>query len=371
MTFKKTLFPLLFLSAFVSTSLIGCSNSNHSSSQEIKEPNYVVYFGRHQKETYNGNEIETFSYTASGFEVKVNVKTSEYKLNINLLSTLFDGYTEQYINTYVDDVLLEKVELKTGLNTVDSFKNLEVGTHIIRINKLNEAAFSKVGLVDFILDGVELLEHNPSEKKVIEFYGDSITCGFGNLGTQSEQFKMSTEDGMQTYAQLTAERLGWNSSIISYSGIALAMSPFNSPFTLLDKYDTVDGYTKYNFDQYIPDVVVINIGTNDNTKYRQLSGADQEAATDLFLNNYKTLMTNLKTQYPNVKIVCVTNMMVDLHGYLNMCMQGAIQQLNNIYGEFSYYLEFMPNNQGAVGHPSFAAHQKNAETLADYIQTIL
>ena len=118
-------------------------------------------------------------------------------------------------------------------------------------------------------------------------------------------------------------------------------------------------------------VVVINIGTNDNTYYRGLSGAAQEEATNLFLNNYKTLMKNIKTYYPDVKIVCVSNMMVELNGFLNMCMQGAVQQLNNEYGEFSYYLEFLPNNQGADGHPGLSAHISNAETLANFINTII
>jgi hypothetical protein len=182
---------------------------------------------------------------------------------------------------------------------------------------------------------------------------------------------METEDGMQTYCQLTAEHLGWDSSIISYSGIAIAMSPFNSPYTMLDKYDTVDSYTKWDFKTNIPDVVVINLGTNDNTYFRTLTGDARDQGVELFLSSYKTLMTNIKTHYPNTKIVCVTNMMLELNAYLNMCMQGAIQQLNNLYGEFSYYLEFLPNNKGADGHPNLEAHIQNAQVLADFIKTII
>ena len=370
---------LAFLPFVVFSTILGCSNNSNSpanppsnsDSQPLEEKNYINYLGRYQTETYGGEEIVSFSYTASGFEIKINIESEQYSLDMKLLSTLFDNYQEQYINIYIDNIITSKEKLVSGVNVISSFKDLSLGEHIIRVNKLNEAAFSKIGLIGFDLQGVSILEIEKRDRKIIEFYGDSITCGYGNLVKQNDNFSMATEDGMQSYGQLTADHLGWDASIISYSGIALAMSPFNSPFTLLDKYDTVDGYKKWDFKTYTPDVVVINIGTNDNTAYRQLTGTAQEEATELFLNSYKTLMTNLKTAYPNVKIVCVTNMMLELHGFLNMCMQGAVQQLNNLYGEFAYYHEFLPNNQGSNGHPGVQAHIKNGKELADIIETII
>lgn len=359
----RRIFTTLLFSATLLSCLVSCGG-------KPSDPNMINYIGRYQTETINGKEVTTFSYTASGFEFKVNVTSDNFKLGLNLFSQTFDGFVEQYINVYVDDLLIEKVKLDKSENLV-SVSNLSLGEHVIRINKLNEAQFSKMGLIDYVLENVEIVEISKRNKKIVEFYGDSITCGYGNLATQREGFSMLTEDGMQSYGQLTADHLNWDSSIIGYSGIALAMSPFNSPYTLMDKYNTVDGYKPWDFSINIPDVVVINIGTNDNTYYRGLSGTAQEEATNLFLNNYKTLMKNIKTYYPDVKIVCVSNMMVELNGFLNMCMQGAVQQLNNEYGEFSYYLEFLPNNQGADGHPGLSAHISNAETLANFISTII
>jgi hypothetical protein len=230
----RRIFTTLLFSATLLSCLVSCGG-------KPSDPNMINYIGRYQTETINGKEVTTFSYTASGFEFKVNVTSESYTLGVNLFSQTFDGFSEQYINVYVDDVLMEKVKLDKSENCV-LISNLSVGEHVVRINKLNEAQFSKMGLIDYVLENVEIVEISKRNKKIVEFYGDSITCGYGNLATQREGFSMLTEDGMQSYGQLTADHLNWDSSIISYSGIALAMSPFNSPYTLMDKYNTVDGY---------------------------------------------------------------------------------------------------------------------------------
>ena len=58
----------------------------------------------------------------------------------------------------------------------------------IRLIKLCEAAFGKMGIISFIHDGI--MKPTAYKNKKIEFIGDSITCGYGieakNLSTVNE-----------------------------------------------------------------------------------------------------------------------------------------------------------------------------------------
>jgi hypothetical protein len=67
----------------------------------------------------------------------------------------------------------------------------------------------------------------------IEFYGDSITCGYGNIAPTSwEDFSTSTEDGMQTYAFLTAEALDAECTVLAKSGIPVNQTVYGKSETL-------------------------------------------------------------------------------------------------------------------------------------------
>lgn len=49
----------------------------------------------------------------------------------------------------------------------------------IRLMKLSEAAFAKLGISEIHIDGELLLPPKPEYERRIEFVGDSITCGYG------------------------------------------------------------------------------------------------------------------------------------------------------------------------------------------------
>lgn len=144
----------------------------------------------------------------------------------------------------------------------------------------------------------------------VEFIGDSITCGAGNLWDSSSKTpSMSSmipeyEDGTQAYAFLTAEALGADASILSCSGIGNDQCWL--PFYIADYYPA-QSYCRsktvpYDFSNArVPDLVVINLGTND-----EMRGSAESA----YKNGVKDLIVFARASYTtDTPIVWICGMM--------------------------------------------------------------
>ena len=193
-------------------------------SENIEDMELIHYIGRH---TFINNHLY-FAFSGSGFELKVQPTSSSFSLNFSLKSGL-NGYNSQFINIYVDDELLRKEELNIGTKDVKiELEDDNLNSHYIKVIKLNEAAFSNLTLMDISLTNVTQVAYDKGRKGIMEFYGDSITCGYGILGKTSDGFSMDSEDATKTYAYLASEALGYEPSLVSQSGISLAMNVFDS-----------------------------------------------------------------------------------------------------------------------------------------------
>ncbi len=366
----KINFNGIFVLLLASSALAACNGASNEKRQVSIDSEEVRYIGRYAKTTKENIDMMLFSNSCSGFEIGVDVDNSSNKLTYKLYGENVSQYNEQYFNVYIDDVFVKKYSISNETKEFVIFENIEVGKHTIRLNKLNETQFSKMALVSIDSEGLSFYKTESKEKK-IEFYGDSITCGFGNLNKDMKDEELLTyTDGMQAYTQICADELGYESSVIGYSGIGLAMSPNNQEKYLPDVYDTVDGNIKWNFSNYTPDVVVINIGTNDTATYLGLHGDDKTKAYEDFFVAYKELVLSLKNKYPKVKIVAAADMMIPLASDFKTAIESVINYVHDNYEEFMYYIEFEPNAEGGVGHPSKDAHKLFGQQLAEFIKTI-
>ena len=362
--------------------LTGCSHpegngstnsqpSNDSSNPSITETKetYLRPIGRYYVEEKGNQEILYFANSCSGFEVSLNAKSS-IDFQFTLFGQTTQPYNTQFAKVYVDNTYVETIEVANGNKDYTLKEKITAGSHVIKILKQNEPAFSKIGLVDIQEGDYEFVNFTKDTRKKIEFYGDSITCGYGNLTDNQHGFSMDTEDGTLAYTQLCADQLNYQNSVVSYSGIAMALSPFNSNFTMLDRYKTIDGSREWNFANYVPDVIVINIGTNDNTKFKQLTASEQESKVNLFFENLKTMALDLQQKTPNAKFVFPYNMMTELHSYLVTAIDSTVAALNKNNDDCASSLEFSHNTAGADGHPSKEGHAQFANILANYIQML-
>lgn len=303
----------------------------------------------------------TCDHSASGIEFCAYIQ-GEVKIGISVsprVTPSGSADANTYYTVYIDGIRQEErfhVESQEDVLTIANFE--EGGVHTIRILKQTEAQNSLSILKSLEFKGY--FEEAPEEKDLlIEFIGDSITCGFGNLCKKgaSDSGNAFNQDATQTYAYLTAETLDADHSLVCYSGIGVAKG---WPNFLMEEFFEAESYcrdTKSVCERnFTPDIVVINLGTNDFEK---------GAAESEFMTKAQDLISLVRQTYGNdVKIVWVYNMM----GY---SMQNYTTEVVNALGgeENGIYICRLPReHMGGGSHPSVAGHIAAAEVLAQFIQ---
>ena len=276
-----------------------------------------------------------------------------------------------YFTVFVDGVRQEKrYEAKGDFQkttiVVDGLG--EMALRNIRIVKQTEAKLSVATLTNLEFFG--FLASKPKNQELyIEFIGDSISCGYGVLWTKNSGIasnKSGTaqfQDGTQSFAYLTAQLLKADVSIVSCSGIGIDKGYTNQDGTgyrMLDFYKA-DSYVRSKTEEFdfanarVPDVVVINLGTND------LAVGSTEGD---FKAGVKDLVEFIRTSYgKNVPIVWVYGMMSD------GCYQWAQSVLTQMGGEASglYLFELIRNKEGGNGHPSLVAQDIASQQLTGFL----
>ena len=76
--------------------------------------------------------------------------------------------------------------------------------------------------VNSYINAEDIIKPTENKKYLIEFIGDSITCGYGIEGKgANEMFDTSTENFEKTYAYLSAKELNYDYSTVCYSGCGI------------------------------------------------------------------------------------------------------------------------------------------------------
>lgn len=290
--------------------------------------------------------------SASGIEFNAYIE-GELKVTVSVDKVC-------YFTLYVDGVRQkDRVKANAGESTLTlaSFEEGEV--HNIKFIKQTEAqcAICKIKTVGFL----GYFEDRPENKEVlIEFIGDSITAGYGNLCANgaADPGSALNQDATQTYAYLTAEALDVDCSLVCYSGIGIAKG---WPSFTMDKFFSADSYVRNSRKAFkasrVPDIVVINLGTNDNSKgstFNDLLGK-VPALIELVRSTYGT----------DVPIVWV-------HGMMGNGAWNSISRIlaSKLGGEAKgiYSLEISENRQGGGAHPSLKAHADASKLLAAFLK---
>ena len=254
------------------------------------------------------------------------------------------------------------------------------GEYTVRIVKLSEAAFS-IARVSIEHDDTARAVPVPEKKGLIEFIGDSITCGYGvdDSNTQSA-FSAEAENAAKSYAILAAQQLLADYSLYSYSGHGFIsgwtedgtrntreiLTPWYGSYGF--SYGTVCGEKPENipWDSTLrqPDIVVVNIGTNDKSYCTFHPGAEEE-----FREEYYRFLCTLRQKNPDAVIIASLGIMGD---ELFPCIEEAAERFRRENEDRIYTFRFTPQNgqlgYGSNWHPSEETHQYAAEELAEFIK---
>ena len=304
----------------------------------------------------------TCDFAASGIEFSAYVDgfvSLEVTAEYHKVASQATKNDDIYFSVFVDGVKDER-RYKVAKGTTQTLKIAyfdEPGEHTIKVLRQTEAIRGLCTLKS--LSFVGTLNEAPSPAPYyIEFIGDSITSGYGNLvANGASSIGSYHNDGTQTYAFLAAQALGADFSMISCSGIGVTSGYV--PMVAEQVY-TKNSYFRSQETAFTPtrtpDVVVINLGTNDRSK---------KVDTTTFKNDVKSLIASVRSTYgKDVKIVWAYGMMDDSYSAHTMA---AINELGGTAAGL-YTVQLTRNNSGGGGHPNLAAHKSSAEILANFIK---
>ncbi len=342
-------------------------------------------------------EIKTVSYTADANNVKLIGRTLakngvtwlvqsgsavEFTVTGTEASVTIAGdgnvYSEEKwrprYGVFLDGKLLTDVVMDEKEQTVKLFSASQSRTVTVKIIHLSEANNGAVGVKSIEVTSDKKTPIKPTEKKSlsIEYIGDSITCAYGvEAPSQYESFSTGTENFTKSYAYLTSQILDADYSAVSYSGYGI-ISGYSSDgkanidslvpncYTLVGK--PTDYAVEWDFVSHQNDVVVINLGTNDDS---YCSKDLQSRAAD-FQKEYEAFLKTVREYNPESYIICTLGIMgcEELYPYIEKAVANVGDTKISC---FQSPTQNSANGLGADWHPSELTHQQNAYLLADKI----
>lgn len=338
------------------------------------------------------NEVLWLALSGSGVAFEYTGKSLNVTVVGGFIATAnHDPLNHTRIAFYVNDERVINDMVNYEKKTYEVFKSDEVKTISVKIVKLSEAAMSAIGVCPIEIADDEKIIPTAKKPHLIEFIGDSITCGYGvDDEDPLHPFTTNTEDVTRAYAYKTAMLLNADYSMVSYSGYGIISGYVAEPKEkllshLVPKYyesfafsDDTIGITEaekirpaevpWDFSRIQPEAVVINLGTNDDSYCQDFADRQDEYAAE-----YVNFIKKVRKNNPNAELFCVLGLMGDrLFPYV--CKACGMYTIET--GDTHIHPIHLPPQDGNIGyvsdyHPLESAHQKAADFLAPEIKKIM
>ena len=302
---------------------------------------------------------------------------------------LGDEAHTNFITVLVDGVQAARVQLPRGGHVTRGARDLAPGEHLIELVKSTEAYAGQVRFLGVSLQG-SLLPPPPRQRKRFEFVGDSITCGYGNrvridAPTYTEPntgYHALNQDITQAYGPLTGRALDAEVVTTCFSGRGVYRSNDGSQDTVLpflyDRTDPERALPRWDPSRYVPDVLVINLGTNDFSVSDE-TGLPSPPDAALFEQAYGVFVRKLRALYPSALIVCAVGPMLNdvypkgrqLWTLQQRYVSEVVSTLNANGDHAVLYFAFTPIQRDPYGedwHPTAQVHRQMADELTAFLR---
>lgn len=327
---------------------------------------HIQYLGRI---SYKNPESPMFTYPS------VQIRATFTGTSLRMIAKPKSGY----FMAQIDGSEAFKVSFNSEHDSIVSLATaLPQGTHEVRLMYVTEGFGRRAEFRGFLLDkGQSLLPPPALSERRIEFIGNSITCGYGIESTEANApFLDETCNHYYTYAARTARNLEAEEIAVCRSGIGVYRNydgprsgdkiNMNTEYSHTLLYDNSE---TWDFSRYQPQVVCINLGTNDTST----SGADPK----LLKKGYENLLRQVRQAYPEAKIVflCGPMMSGEALSLAHQTMDDVVAEANKRGDKQVYRFDFKPQNGdlgfGASWHPSFWQHEQMAGELTPYLRKLM
>jgi len=342
----------------------------------------VKFLGR----TLEYKGIRWCGHSGSGISFTFHGKKLNIVLRGDNTTEGFESEGPARIAVFVDHKRVVDQMMKEPLYDIAVIQSESDITATVEIVKLSECAMSVFGIKSIVTDETATILPTPDKLHKIEFAGDSITCGYGiDMNDPSVGFKTSTEDTTKAYAYHTAMSLNADYSMVSFSGYGV-VSGFTDTeeknlHSLVPTFYEKVGFSyahplnelvlediHWDFAQYQPEVVIVNLGTNDASYCK-----DIKERIDDYTNCYVAFLKMIRKHNKNATIIGTLGLMGQS---LYPAIESAMEQFKletkdaNVY---SVLLDEQKEEDGYVSdmHPSVKSNQKASDTLSKAIKAIM
>ncbi|MBN8707151.1 MAG: T9SS type A sorting domain-containing protein [Bacteroidetes bacterium] len=288
--------------------------------------------------------------------------------------SMTDNYC--YYNVFIDGVLMKIFHPdQAGKTDYNLVSGLTDGNHTLMLIKRNEASWTKYTFNGLILDdGKTLLPPPELPVRKIEFVGDSFTSASGNEATTQDAPSdvAPVTNITEGFGPITAKHFDAQYHMTSQSGFGMVMDYTGSYVgNIPDKFDQTQMFTAnppWDFEQWIPNLVVIGLGLNDYSGFGGYSHAVSDIHKAEYKNKYHEFIGTIRDAYPGVRVLAVAPHVLWLQQTIAEIVEeeNAAGRADVFYTDYPYYDGGYVNN----GHPNVASHHKIADRLIAEIESI-
>ena len=336
------------------------------SSEQLVPPSEskINYYGR-----IDFSDEENPEFCWSGVIIEANFTGSVIGMKIDHQNAYYDVVIDDFIDTIIKITSDDKYIFAS---------NLSESIHTVRIKLRSEDHLSTGSFKGLIIDdNQELKEPPPKPLRKIEFIGDSYTAGYGiespDRVCDPEQLNRYTNVNV-TFAAKVTESFHAQSIILGWSGSGLVKN-YNTQTTQKRSPDPFPYYygrllgasdnKEWNFSSWIPQLVVICLGTNDYTHNRNPQ-TNPPPDDSMFIGDYHRFIDRIKTNYPDASVICMSTG----NETFEKNVKEVVSQQHTIYNNPNVYFAPYPTsltNTGCDWHPSVEDNEKVARILIDTI----
>ncbi len=332
-------------------------------------------------------EKQSLDFAYPGVSVTIKVKAK----SVSAVLKDLDGGRQNYFNVIVDGEVVKTLAITEEKESYLLIDDLDESVfHTIQLFKRTESFVGITRLYGFeFTDLKEIINVEKPVKKLLVI-GDSFSCGYGNgVEITAENnpevgFHAKNENNYMAYGALASRKLNYQYQCIAYSGKGLYRNfDLTKTGTLPDIFplifpDKPNGQ-KWEMTKYIPDVIVVKLGTNDF--FGETRTPVQMVDSSAYVSTYLNFLSELEKTFPKAQFICVVGgMMSDSWpaGRNNLSKIGSY--VHNVVSEANsrsnrdkfHFLEF-PHHQEVYGedwHPTISWHMKYADLLVNKVEGI-
>ena len=324
-----------------------------------------------------------------GGGLEMNIRASELWLDIRVDY----AFLEPWIVILLDGAPIQRRMLTKEDVRIPIFRGMDpsVLRHVRIIRDTQPLPHDPNILLQFTgLETDGTFEELPEPALRLEFCGDSITCGEGLAGIGDDnEWVPAYLCNMGAYTMETAKALsaecrmvslgGWG-AYISFDGVqkhaiplyydqVCGMYGIDAP---AETAAAVSAHQPYDFASWPADVVIVNLGTNDNSGITNTVPAEQQASKlEAFTEAAVQFLKTIRRHNPDAYMIWAYGMLGDqLRPQLTEAVRRYREQAGDMRAEYLALPNTEPGEYGCRRHPGLASHRKAADTLVARIREL-